>query len=368
MADASRPRTRCGSCGAPTIARGRGSGAASRCCPACSRWPTCSAATRASSTRCAASTRRGALHRLRHRPRHARRPHRAADRHDERLRRAVRLAGRRHLVRHRAGDPVVRVGPGVARPPRVGGGLPLRRGGGDAAGALQHPERGSGGDKRYFVGMPSPAAAAVAGRDRLRVSRGASTTTAPRCRRWRWCSMPALLMVSTIRFRSFKTIDLQARRPYTVLICRRGRHRADRDASADRARGDGLRYLASAFVEMAIDALPAPRRPDPAAVQPSTDRCPRTSALQDAEHQLSVRLKPDATACAECHGVYAAGSVIVTVVPTPRSLLDVDRAAVQLDVPLGDRQAEAGAGRLGREVRLEDPRQRLRHPSRRRCR
>ena len=25
-------------------------------------------------------------------------------------------------------------------------------------------------------------------------------------------------MVSTIRFRSFKTIDLQARRPYTVLI------------------------------------------------------------------------------------------------------------------------------------------------------
>ena len=30
--------------------------------------------------------------------------------------------------------------------------------------------------------------------------------------------VPALLMVSTIRFRSFKTIDLQVRRPYTVLI------------------------------------------------------------------------------------------------------------------------------------------------------
>jgi CDP-diacylglycerol--serine O-phosphatidyltransferase len=30
--------------------------------------------------------------------------------------------------------------------------------------------------------------------------------------------LPALLMVSTIRFRSFKTIDLQIRRPYTVLL------------------------------------------------------------------------------------------------------------------------------------------------------
>ena len=30
--------------------------------------------------------------------------------------------------------------------------------------------------------------------------------------------VPALLMVSTIRFRSFKTIDLQMRRPYTVLL------------------------------------------------------------------------------------------------------------------------------------------------------
>jgi CDP-diacylglycerol--serine O-phosphatidyltransferase len=30
--------------------------------------------------------------------------------------------------------------------------------------------------------------------------------------------VPALLMVSTIRFRSFKTFDLQARRSYTVLL------------------------------------------------------------------------------------------------------------------------------------------------------
>jgi CDP-diacylglycerol---serine O-phosphatidyltransferase len=75
----------------------------------------------------------------------------------------------------------------------------------------------TGGDKRYFVGMPSPAAAGVL----------ASTVYA-----YPWglydyrealpallvVLIPAALMVSTIRFRSFKTIDLQSRRPYTVLI------------------------------------------------------------------------------------------------------------------------------------------------------
>jgi CDP-diacylglycerol---serine O-phosphatidyltransferase len=74
-----------------------------------------------------------------------------------------------------------------------------------------------GGDKRYFAGMPSPAAAAVP----------AATVYA-----YPWglfdyrealpalamVLVPAMLMVSTIRFRSFKTIDLQARRPYRVLL------------------------------------------------------------------------------------------------------------------------------------------------------
>jgi CDP-diacylglycerol--serine O-phosphatidyltransferase len=74
-----------------------------------------------------------------------------------------------------------------------------------------------GGDKRYFVGMPSPAAAAVP----------AATVYA-----YPWglydyrealpallmVLVPALLMVSTIRFRSFKNFDLQSRRPYRVLL------------------------------------------------------------------------------------------------------------------------------------------------------
>src|SRR3954453_3819782 len=66
-------------------------------------------------------------------------------------------------------------------------------------------------DKRYFVGLPSPAAAAVP---------AATVFAYP----WGFKSpvhavavlamviVPALLMVSTIRFRSFKTFDLGARR------------------------------------------------------------------------------------------------------------------------------------------------------------
>src|SRR5712671_7379497 len=75
----------------------------------------------------------------------------------------------------------------------------------------------AGGDKRYFVGMPSPAAAAIP----------AATVYA-----YPWglydyrealpalamVLVPAVLMVTTIRFRSFKTLDSRARRPYTVLI------------------------------------------------------------------------------------------------------------------------------------------------------
>lgn len=72
-------------------------------------------------------------------------------------------------------------------------------------------------DKRYFVGMPSPAAAGVP----------AATVYA-----WPYplagypqallalavVLVPALLMVSTIRFRSFKTLDLGWRRSYLYLF------------------------------------------------------------------------------------------------------------------------------------------------------
>src|SRR5216684_2515226 len=75
----------------------------------------------------------------------------------------------------------------------------------------------SGGDKRYFVGMPSPAAAAVPAATVYAYPWGLSDyrEALPALL---MVLVPAVLMVSTIRFRSFKTIDLQSRRPYTVLI------------------------------------------------------------------------------------------------------------------------------------------------------
>jgi len=78
-------------------------------------------------------------------------------------------------------------------------------------------QTGTGLDKRYFVGMPSPPAAGVlaatvyaypAGLDDYRAALPALILVL----------VPAALMVSTIRFRSFKTFDLQSRRPYSVLI------------------------------------------------------------------------------------------------------------------------------------------------------
>src|SRR5688500_7886162 len=72
-------------------------------------------------------------------------------------------------------------------------------------------------DKRFFVGMPSPPAAGVPA---ATVFAYPSGFTGP----WEAAAVlaivivPALLMVSTLRFRSFKTFDLQSRRSYPVLL------------------------------------------------------------------------------------------------------------------------------------------------------
>jgi CDP-diacylglycerol--serine O-phosphatidyltransferase len=72
-------------------------------------------------------------------------------------------------------------------------------------------------DKRYFVGMPSPAAASVPAATVFAYPYGAQTA-AEALPVLALVIVPALLMVSTIRFRSFKTFDLQARRSYSVLL------------------------------------------------------------------------------------------------------------------------------------------------------
>jgi len=118
-------------------------------------------------------------------------------------------------------------------------------------------------DKRYFVGMPSPPAAGVPA---ATVFAFPSGLTGP----WEAAAVlamvivPALLMVSTIRFRSFKTIDLQSRRssPALLLIAL--------GLAALAARPEEVllvaayAYLASAFVGLAwtrlrrTKATPAP--------------------------------------------------------------------------------------------------------------
>ena len=72
-------------------------------------------------------------------------------------------------------------------------------------------------DKRYFVGLASPAAAAIVASTVFYYPDGLHS----RPQAFLGVVLvivPALLMVSTLRFRSFKTIDLGERRRYQILI------------------------------------------------------------------------------------------------------------------------------------------------------
>jgi len=78
-------------------------------------------------------------------------------------------------------------------------------------------QSGSGGDKRYFVGMPSPAAAGGIAAKVFAYPYGLNDYRAA-LPALAMVLLPAALMVSTIRFRSFKTFDLQTRRSYPALF------------------------------------------------------------------------------------------------------------------------------------------------------
>jgi CDP-diacylglycerol--serine O-phosphatidyltransferase len=129
-----------------------------------------------------------------------------------------------------------------------------------------------GGDKRYFVGLPSPAAAAIPAATVFAYPWGLYDYRAA-LPALAMVLVPAALMVSTIRFRSFKTLDSKARRPYTVLIF----VAAGIVAIATHPQWTlvviAYSYLASAFVGMAITrfkhrgAIPAA-----AVAQPDVDR------------------------------------------------------------------------------------------------
>jgi CDP-diacylglycerol--serine O-phosphatidyltransferase len=72
-------------------------------------------------------------------------------------------------------------------------------------------------DKRYFVGMPSPSAAGVPAATIFFLSEGV-TERAPAMLALAMLVIPALLMVSTFRFRSLKTLNLASPVRSKVLV------------------------------------------------------------------------------------------------------------------------------------------------------
>jgi CDP-diacylglycerol---serine O-phosphatidyltransferase len=107
------------------------------------------------------------------------------------------------------------------------------------------------GDKRYFAGMPSPPAAGVAASTVFAYPAGLHDYRAA-LPALAMVLVPAALMVSQIRFRSFKTIDLKVRRSYTVLILVAAGIMAIATHPQSVLLLMAYSYLASPFVGMAI--------------------------------------------------------------------------------------------------------------------
>jgi len=113
-------------------------------------------------------------------------------------------------------------------------------------------------DKRYFVGMPSPAAAAVPAAtvfyfpDVMQTYQQALPALAV-------VLVPALLMVSTIRFRSFKSLDMGTRRSYRGLIALAAVFAAIVSRPHEVLLVMAYTYLASGFVGLALSKLRAHR-------------------------------------------------------------------------------------------------------------
>ena len=127
-------------------------------------------------------------------------------------------------------------------------------------------------DKRYFVGLASPAAAAIIAstvfyypfglRARPEAFLGVALTV-----------VPALLMVSTIRFLSFKTIDLGERRRYQILIALAAFFALIVTFPQEVLLIMAYAYLASGFIDLAIHKW---RRREP--------EVPHESPIQDVPH------------------------------------------------------------------------------------
>jgi CDP-diacylglycerol---serine O-phosphatidyltransferase len=109
-------------------------------------------------------------------------------------------------------------------------------------------------DKRYFVGLASPAAGAIIASTVFYYPVGLPAKPAAYLAVV-LVIVPALLMVSTVRFRSFKTIDFGVRRPYQTLILLAGGLALLVTYPHEVLLGLSYAYLTSALVGFAMHKL-----------------------------------------------------------------------------------------------------------------
>lgn len=121
-------------------------------------------------------------------------------------------------------------------------------------------QTGAQTDKRYFIGMPSPAAAGVPAAT-IFLYPYPLIGTAQALAAIAVVIIPALLMVSTIRFRSFKTLNLGWDRAYIKLLGFAGLIVFIATEPRIALVIIAYTYLASAFVGMAITRLRGRRHP-----------------------------------------------------------------------------------------------------------
>ena len=125
-------------------------------------------------------------------------------------------------------------------------------------------QAGTPGDRRYFVGMPSPAAAGVPAATVFAYPYGLQDWMAALA--LPMVLVPAFLMVSTIKYRSFKTFDLRSKKSYRNLILMALVIAAVATHPQISLVVIAYTYLVSAFIGMAWSRL---RRRDPTAGGPA---------------------------------------------------------------------------------------------------
>lgn len=137
-------------------------------------------------------------------------------------------------------------------------------------------------DKRYFVGMPSPAAALVLASTvwmypyGIRFYGEAVPVLAV-------VLIPAFLMVSTIRFRSFKTLDLRERWSPTILLLLAVLLGAVVTHPRQVLAALAYFYLLSAFGEMAWNRLRRRGAPDAAGAPPAPAQTQTDPAIKQGK-------------------------------------------------------------------------------------